>query len=97
MKKYRILDITDDYYTYAGGRKVYSALVEDLTNNSQFELDFSGVTALPTSFLNGLLGSIIEAYDVTTVKRLCTIINITKAQSQMLKDYVANFTETHDD
>lgn len=91
MDRLIIVELVTNTYSYQTGDQVYQALIPSFEQDQPVILDFKDVEALPTSFLNGLFAQLIDRYGMEKMKRLVRPVGMTKAQGQMIRDYVRNY------
>jgi hypothetical protein len=78
-------------YTEAGN-VLYEKLKEAISIDGRVTADMTGVSALPSLFVNVSIGRIIDEYDVDVLKRSIIFKNITRKQAERLKDYLTHYT-----
>lgn len=91
---YRILlkDIINsaDLLTDAGD-VFYGQLVDAISKDEKVVVDMTGVSYLPSVFLNVSIGRILDQYGTGSLKKHMSFAKITKQQADRLTDYIAKY------
>lgn len=75
----------------SAGESLYVVIMQNIQNQDKIVLDMSGVSMLPSMFLNTSLGRIISEQGVPYVKEKISFSNIKASDAQRLSDYVRRF------
>lgn len=70
------------------GAYIYDTMMDNIDNSDKFIWDLSGVSELPSMFLNMCLGKLVKERGADFVKSKISFTNITKAQAHRIVDYV---------
>lgn len=76
------------------GNLFYAKIVEGVEDSGKVIVDMSGITALPSVFLNVSIGRLIDEWGMEKLKNSLTFIMITKQQAMRLRDYLAKYAVT---
>ncbi len=74
------------------GNLFYAKVVEGVEDSGKVVIDMSGITALPSVFLNVSIGRLIDEIGVDSLRNRISFVMITKQQAARLKDYIAKYT-----
>ena len=73
------------------GSELYDILVQKM-DEPKIVLDMTGVTILPSMFLNVSIGKFIDNYGLDTLRSKISFHKISVSQAQRIKDYVQKYT-----
>ena len=73
------------------GAELYDILVQNM-DEPKIVLDMTGVTILPSMFLNMSIGKFIDNYGVNTLRTKISFHKISVSQAQRIKDYVQKYS-----
>lgn len=76
------------------GNLFYAKVVEGVEDFGKVVIDMSGITALPSVFLNVSIGRLIDEWGMEKVKNSLTFTMITKQQAMRLREYLAKYAVT---
>ena len=85
----RVLDATTTCYTYDDGLKVAALIRSELIVGTSVVVSFSGVDAVPSSFINGALASLLDAYSYDYLRKAVRIANVRPQVADMIKRCMA--------
>lgn len=69
----------------------YSQLVGAISKDEKVVVDMTGVSYLPSVFLNVSIGRILDQYGTESLKKHISFARITKQQADRLTDYIAKY------
>lgn len=72
------------------GTVFYTKLNDAIASKERIVADMSGVTSLPSVFLNVSIGKIIDERGKSAL-HILTFVNITKGQADRLRDYLKRY------
>lgn len=75
----------------SAGESLYVVIMQNVQNQDKIVLDMSGVSMLPSMFLNTSLGRIITEQGAPYVKEKISFSNIKASDAQRLTDYIRRF------
>ncbi len=87
----KVLDVTEDTVTNAGGLTMYVAMEKAFDENLKVSWDMEGVQLVSSSFLNSSIGNLIDKYGVTFFKAHFSITKYTRYQVEFIKDYITKY------
>lgn len=70
------------------GAYLYDVMISNINTQDKFIWDLSGVSELPSMFLNMCLGKLVKERGTAFVKSRISFANITKSQANRIVDYV---------
>lgn len=70
------------------GAYLYDTMMSNIDTHDKFIWDLTGVSELPSMFLNMCLGKLVKEKGAAFVKNKISFANITKAQAHRIVDYV---------
>ena len=70
------------------GAYLYDTMMSNIDTQDKIIWDLSGVSEIPSMFLNMCLGKLVKERGADFVKSRISFINITKAQALRIMDYV---------
>ena len=70
------------------GAYLYDTMMSNIDTQDKFIWDLSGVSELPSMFLNMCLAKLVKERGAEFVKSRISFANITKAQAHRIVDYV---------
>ena len=73
------------------GSELYDILVQKM-DEPKIVLDMTGVTILPSMFLNVSIGKFIDNYGLDTLRSKVSFHKISVSQAQRIKDYVQKYS-----
>ena len=73
------------------GAELYDILVQKI-DEPKIVLDMTGVSILPSMFLNMSIGKFIDNYGVDVLRSKISFHKISVSQAQRIKDYVHKYT-----
>ena len=73
------------------GSELYDILVQKM-DEPKIILDMTGVTILPSMFLNVSIGKFIDNYGLDTLKSKISFNKISASQAQRIRDYVQKYS-----
>ena len=76
------------------GNMFHEKIVEGIGESDNVIIDMTGITALPSVFLNVSIGRLIDEWGMEKLKSSLTFTMITKQQAMRLKDYIAKYAVT---
>ncbi len=76
------------------GNLFYSQVVKGMENSEKVIVVMSGVTALPSVFLNVSIGRLIDEWGVDKLKKTMVFTMITKQQALRLRDYMVKYGQS---
>ena len=74
------------------GAFLYDTMMNNIDSQDKFIWDLSGVSELPSMFLNMCLGKLVRERGADFVKSKISFTNITKAQAHRIVDYVSKIS-----
>ncbi len=69
------------------GVELYGLLEEKLNDSERIVLDMTGVTSLPSMFLNVSIGRFIKEHGYQLLKEKVSFSNISRVQAERIKEY----------
>ena len=87
-----IKDILNGRAFPEAGAFLYEMMVNNIDTTDKFIWDLSGVSELPSMFLNMCLGKFVKEKGADFVKGKISFTNITKAQALRIVDYVSKIS-----
>ena len=69
------------------GVELYGLLEEKMNDSERIVLDMTGVTSLPSMFLNVSIGRFIKEHGYQTLKEKVSFSNISRVQAEYIADY----------
>lgn len=91
MCKIVIKDILFDRSFPDAGDLFYSKIVHAINNNDKLQVDMTGVTSLPSVFLNASIGKAIDDYGKDSIRKNVSFLHITKTQADRLSEYMSRY------
>lgn len=73
------------------GNVLYDKMNECVLTNDKLVLDMSGVSSIPSIFLNMSFGQFIDKYGVEKLKNMVSFTNITRTQAERITDYLKRY------
>ena len=73
------------------GSELYDILVQKM-DEPKIVLDMTGVTILPSMFLNVSIGKFIDNYGLDTLRSKISFHKISVSQAQRIRDYVQKYS-----
>ena len=73
------------------GAELYDILVQKM-DDPKIVLDMTGVSILPSMFLNMFIGKFIDNYGVDVLRSKVSFHKISVLQAQRIKDYVQKYS-----
>lgn len=73
------------------GNVLYDKMNECVLTNDKLVLDMSGVSSIPSIFLNMSFGQFIDKYGVEKLKDMVSFTNITRTQAERITDYLKRY------
>lgn len=73
------------------GSELYDILVQKM-DEPRIVLDMTGVTILPSMFLNVSIGKFIDNYGLDTLRSKISFHKISVSQAQRIRDYVQKYS-----
>ena len=73
------------------GAELYDILVQNM-DEPKIVLDMTGVSILPSMFLNMSIGKFIDNYGVDVLRSKISFHKISVSQDQRIKDYVQKYS-----
>lgn len=89
----RVKDLAPAAYTNDDGDAVYAALAAELAHASEVTVNFAGVDAVTTSFVNSAFVPLLEQLGFEEFKRRIRIVDATKPTIELIKHRL-NFEAT---
>ncbi len=80
-----------DYPT--AGKVLYRLIQDKVGQTDKIVLDLTGVTMLPSMFMNVSIGKFIEDYGMDRLKSILAFRNITRVQANRLREYLDRYNE----
>lgn len=74
------------------GSELYDILVQKM-DEPKIVLDMTGVTILPSMFLNVSIGKFIDNYGLDTLRSKISFHKISVSQAQRIKDYIQKYSQ----
>ena len=73
------------------GEVFYRRLVDAISKDEKVVVDMTGVSYIPSVFLNVSVGRILDQFGTGSLKRHMSFAKITKQQAGRLTDYIAKY------
>lgn len=83
--------INSAYLLTDAGDVFYHRLVDAISKDEKVVVDMTGVSYLPSVFLNVSIGRILDQYGADSLKKHISFSKITKQQANRLTDYIAKY------
>lgn len=93
----RVLDHTINPSSYKDGEVIFTLINEMFKQDQQVVVDFSGVTSIPSAFVNSAFIRLLENFSFEQVKRNLSFIHSTRQINQLIKsrfEFVNNKLES---
>lgn len=78
-----------------GGARLYDLARPIIASSGTVRLNFSGVDALPSLFMNVSFGKLIPEFGIDTVAKALKFYDISKAQLEHIRRYFKRFNEVN--
>lgn len=91
MKSILISSIIDGRSYPDAGCMLYDSILSGVESSDKVTLDFTGVSSVPSMFLNVSFGRLISEKGVAFIKEKISFCNITVSQVQRIKEYVNRY------
>ena len=73
------------------GNVLYDKMNECVLTEDKLVMDMSGVSSIPSIFLNMSFGQFIDKYGVEKLKNMVSFTNITRTQAERITDYLKRY------
>lgn len=93
----RVLDHSINPSSYKDGEVIFALISEMLKQDQQVVVDFSGVTSIPSAFVNSAFIRLLEHFSFDQVKRNLSFTHSTRQINQLIKsrfEFVNNKLES---
>lgn len=81
----RVLDHTINPSSYKDGEVIFTLISDLIKQDQQVVVDFSGLTSIPSAFVNSAFIRLLEHFSFEQVKRNLSFINSTRQINQLIK------------
>ena len=81
----RILDHVAQAASYADGEKIFALISEPIRKGDQVTLSFQGIDAVPSSFINAAIVSLVEVVTIHQIKAHLRFINSTRQINELIR------------
>lgn len=89
-----ISNLLDKHQSYPlAGDEVYDIINPQMTGEESFIMDMTGVSSVPTVFLNASLGRLIDVYGIAKVRSKIGFVNIMRTQLDRIRKYFDDYAE----
>lgn len=80
-----ILDYVKVTSTYEDGEVIYKLICEALQRQENVVLSFSGITSVPSAFINSALIRLLEQFSFNQIREMVTFTSTTKHINELIK------------
>ncbi len=88
MVRVRVLDHVEHASTYEDGAVIYSLLESAVKTNTQIELSFDGILAVPSAFVNATIVKLLEIAPLSVVQESIRIVDSTRQINELIRQRV---------
>lgn len=81
----RLLDHVKTCSTYGDGEVIYALIAPKIVNGEDVTLSFSGVSAVPSAFINGAIVRLVESSSLDVVRQHLKIENSTRQINELIR------------
>lgn len=85
----RILDHVKQCSSYEDGEVIYKLIFQSIANGQDVSLSFSGVDALPSSFVNASIVRLVEVATPSAIRQHLKILDSTKQINELIRSRIA--------
>ena len=86
-----INNIMENVSLTQAGNVLYDKMNECVLTEDKLVMDMSGVSSIPSIFLNMSFGQFIDKYGVEKLKNMVSFTNITRTQAERITDYLKRY------
>ncbi len=90
----RILDHVEHCASYADGDKIFQLIAPLVERGEDVVLSFSGVDAVPSSFINGSVVRLAEVVSVAEIKSHLKVVDSTRQINDLIRTRIAFLAKT---
>lgn len=85
MVKIEILEHVSSASTYEDGGKIFCLLKEQIDRNENVELSFTGISSVPSAFVNAAIVQLLEHFEFSRIRAQLRFVNSTRHINQLIK------------
>jgi len=94
----KVLDLVGEYaLSSSSGQKLYEILFLSLRDGSSVEVDFDGVLAVASAFLNAAVGQLLKDFEAEFLKSHLDFKNLNAASETALEHVIRNAKRYYSD